>query len=217
DAVILGTRALPDGGVEITAAVDGDRVVAPTQPTAARANAVPERPGVDAGDAPSPLATADDLGIIARELRELGARVRHLDRALRPLALATPLGAEARTLAERLALGGLAPVLCGAVATRFEEARNGGTPAGAALEESLAAQLLPPVTAAPPATITAFVGPTGAGKTTTIAKLAAAQLRAGRGRLGFVMGDTYRVGAAEQLGAYARLLGIPMAVARDAD
>src|SRR6185369_544464 len=59
-----------------------------------------------------------------------------------------------------------------------------------------------------------FVGPTGAGKTTTIAKLAAQH--GGRTRVGLIMADGVRVGAREQLGAYARLLDVPMAVVRDA-
>lgn len=59
----------------------------------------------------------------------------------------------------------------------------------------------------------AFVGPTGAGKTTTLAKLAArAQLDQGR-RVGFVTIDTYRIGAVSQLRAYARILGVPLEVA----
>ncbi|TVR46165.1 MAG: flagellar biosynthesis protein FlhF [Planctomycetota bacterium] len=57
-------------------------------------------------------------------------------------------------------------------------------------------------------------GPTGVGKTTTIAKLAGdLVLRHGR-RVGLVTIDTYRVGAADQLQAYADLLDMPFAVAR---
>lgn len=59
----------------------------------------------------------------------------------------------------------------------------------------------------------AFVGPTGAGKTTTLAKLAArAQLEHGR-RIGLVTIDTYRIGAVPQLGAYADILRVPLEVA----
>jgi flagellar biosynthesis protein FlhF len=59
----------------------------------------------------------------------------------------------------------------------------------------------------------AFVGPTGAGKTTTLAKLAArAQLEHGR-RVGLVTIDTYRIGAVPQLRAYAEILGVPLEVA----
>ena len=60
----------------------------------------------------------------------------------------------------------------------------------------------------------AFVGPTGAGKTTTLAKLAAkAQLEHGR-RVGLITIDTYRIGAVPQLAAYADILGVPLEVAQ---
>jgi len=58
----------------------------------------------------------------------------------------------------------------------------------------------------------AFVGPTGVGKTTTIAKLAAHfKLREGR-RVGMITIDTYRIAAVEQIRAYADILGIPLEV-----
>lgn len=59
----------------------------------------------------------------------------------------------------------------------------------------------------------AFVGPTGAGKTTTMAKVAAkAQLTHGR-QIGLVTMDTYRIGAIPQLRVYADLLQAPLEVA----
>ena len=68
----------------------------------------------------------------------------------------------------------------------------------------------------PLAGIDVFVGPPGAGKTTTIAKLAA-QLRAKTGlKPTLVAADGYRVGAVEQLRLYADILGLPFVVARTA-
>jgi flagellar biosynthesis protein FlhF len=59
--------------------------------------------------------------------------------------------------------------------------------------------------------ITAVVGPTGAGKTTTIAKLAARWcMQHGCQDLALVSTDGYRIGAREQLMTYARILGAPM-------
>ena len=66
--------------------------------------------------------------------------------------------------------------------------------------------------------IIAVVGPTGVGKTTTVAKLAARYLlRHGKCRIGLITTDNYRVAAHEQLRAYARIMGAPMRVAADID
>jgi flagellar biosynthesis protein FlhF len=62
--------------------------------------------------------------------------------------------------------------------------------------------------------VIAVVGPTGAGKTTTIAKLAARwSMQHGSQDLALVSTDGYRIGAREQLMTYARILGAPMHVA----
>ena len=65
--------------------------------------------------------------------------------------------------------------------------------------------------------VTALVGPTGVGKTTTIAKLAArAVLHRGVEQVALVSTDHYRIGAAAQLEHYGRLLGIRVYPAYDA-
>ena len=64
--------------------------------------------------------------------------------------------------------------------------------------------------------IVALVGPTGVGKTTTIAKLAARfAMRHGRRHVALVSMDHYRIGAHEQLRTYGRLLGVPVHIAGD--
>lgn len=66
--------------------------------------------------------------------------------------------------------------------------------------------------------VTALVGPTGVGKTTTIAKLAAkAVLRHGASKVALVSTDNYRIGAAAQLEHYGRLLGVRVFPAHDAE
>jgi flagellar biosynthesis protein FlhF len=66
--------------------------------------------------------------------------------------------------------------------------------------------------------IFAIVGPTGVGKTTTLAKIAARfVLRHGVEKLGLVSTDTYRIGARQQLANFARILRAPMHVAETAD
>jgi flagellar biosynthesis protein FlhF len=57
-----------------------------------------------------------------------------------------------------------------------------------------------------------FVGPTGVGKTTTIAKLAAEQVLKHHRKVGFITSDTYRIAAVEQLKTYANILNIPLEV-----
>jgi flagellar biosynthesis protein FlhF len=59
------------------------------------------------------------------------------------------------------------------------------------------------------------IGPTGVGKTTTIAKLAAEAVKEGK-KAALINLDTYRIGAAEQVRIYARILGIPLATATNA-
>ena len=61
----------------------------------------------------------------------------------------------------------------------------------------------------------ALVGPTGAGKTTTAAKLAVKQGAFGLARVGLITIDTYRVGGMEQLSTYAELAGVPFEVVYD--
>lgn len=66
--------------------------------------------------------------------------------------------------------------------------------------------------------IIALVGPTGVGKTTTVAKLAARYaLRHGVRRIALITTDDYRVGAHEQLRTYGRLLDIPVRSASNAE
>ncbi|MBZ4649562.1 MAG: flagellar biosynthesis protein FlhF [Thermosipho sp. (in: Bacteria)] len=58
-----------------------------------------------------------------------------------------------------------------------------------------------------------FVGPTGVGKTTTLAKLAAKMSINNHKKVGILTLDTYRIAATEQLKTYATLMDIPMRVA----
>lgn len=57
-----------------------------------------------------------------------------------------------------------------------------------------------------------IAGPTGVGKTTTIAKLAADQIFRLHKKVGFITADTYRISAIEQLRTYASILNVPLEV-----
>jgi len=124
------------------------------------------------------------------------------------------IGDAARAIAARLEAAGLDPELAREIA-EAQPARNrrGATPEDLrrAIADTLAPLAADDREYAP---VEVFIGPPGAGKTTTIAKIAA-QERARRGdTLGLVAADGFRVGAVEQLRLYADILGAPLTVAR---
>lgn len=61
------------------------------------------------------------------------------------------------------------------------------------------------------------VGPTGVGKTTTIAKMAARAVLENKKKVGFITTDTYRIAAIEQLKTYAGLLQAPVEIVYNAE
>ncbi len=95
---------------------------------------------------------------------------------------------------------------------------TGGLPGEEVIRGELRAcvsEMLPPMatlklTAGAKPTIVALVGPTGVGKTTTVAKLAAVMKLRERRRVGLITMDTYRIGAVEQLRTYAQILDVPL-------
>jgi len=87
------------------------------------------------------------------------------------------------------ALAGLRELICLAVATSKPVAINDGRPS-----------------------TLAFVGPTGVGKTTTVAKLAARCSLQLKRRVSLITIDTYRIAAVEQLKTYARIMDLPIFV-----
>jgi flagellar biosynthesis protein FlhF len=100
-------------------------------------------------------------------------------------------------------------------------ARRGGQALGLGAQETILAEVLAdqvmfggPISKANRAV--AFVGPTGVGKTTTIAKIAAVEQLVNGRSVGLITLDDYRVGGIEQLQRFADLIGCPMMVASDA-
>ncbi len=89
----------------------------------------------------------------------------------------------------------------------------------ALLKNRLAALITAEISVTPPIQLLpgrrhmlALVGPTGVGKTTTIAKLAANFRLKQRRRVGLITVDTYRIAAVEQLRTYADIIDLPMEV-----
>ncbi|MFN8601877.1 MAG: hypothetical protein U0842_15530 [Candidatus Binatia bacterium] len=209
DALVLSTRHEPNG-VVITAAddvADGD-VTTDVQ-------AAPGEPGASRGDADANADLRFDLALIRTQLEQLGRRMQRMDRVLLEIDAETGLGAAGREIVERMVACGYGRHLAQPVAHSFERA----VASSSSPEDALHASLLEHVAVASPEgpRIEAFVGPTGSGKTTTIAKIAARRVRDGLPAPALIVCDTQRIGAADELGAYARLLGAPLHVALDAD
>lgn len=68
-----------------------------------------------------------------------------------------------------------------------------------------------------PGRVNVLIGPTGVGKTTTIAKIAAEECMTNKKKVGLITIDTYRIGAVEQLKTYADILNIPFEVVNEPD
>ncbi len=154
----------------------------------------------------------------AREVEVTAAAARPSVSETRPPAAPPRQGARAaeREVVARLKAAGLDPDLASEVLANVPRAGRRATSIQAlqqALADVLAATAAGDEVLGP---IDVFVGPPGAGKTTTIAKIAA-QERARHGRkVGLVAADGYRVGAVEQLRLYADIIGSAFQVVRAA-
>jgi len=161
------------------------------------------RPAAVASDA-APSIGATTAGASVLERLGIGAR----------RGAPAPASSRPDPLVAQLLSTGLDPDLAARVARAVPRGPR-RTASAAAIEAALATELGGLVSGDEPfAPVELFVGPPGAGKTTTIAKIAARE-RATRGRkLSLLAADGFRVGAVEQLRLYADLIGSPFAVAR---
>lgn len=226
DAVILETQRVPEG-VELSAAVDYDpeawvapATPAPPPPAAAPAQvqayaaALREQPALPPAPAPAP---ADD-----RELRALRSEVRTL-RDLLELQLSrlawndnVRRNAAATTTMRNLARLGITPdvvqTVLGALGTGIESNSSWIGP----IKELEARIPVCDEDLIAAGGVFAVVGPTGVGKTTTIAKLAARYALTGRPEdVALVTTDTFRIGARDQLETFGEILGSPVYQAGD--
>lgn len=222
DALILSNRRTDDG-IEVIAAVDyedelhGSRALSPeasTTPASRRNGTAVVNP------VPTPVVSGaaqqdDSMMQVQQELRAL--------RDMLELPL-TRLGWQAQlerdpvraSILERLGDIQLHPV----IANHLADQARGSTDQeeGWMRARQAFAGLLPMVNddLLEHGGVVALVGPTGVGKTTTIAKLAAHfALRHGRRHVALVTMDHYRIGAHDQLRTYGKLLGVPVYIAGD--
>jgi flagellar biosynthesis protein FlhF len=201
DAMVIATRQLKKGligggSVEVTAAVDE-----PETPAGGPSGPGPSSygPSGRAAQASAPLAASLSEADVERIMAPLRSELRSLRTMMR--ALSEPSGRQDDVRAELIALR---QSLAGLSLTA-------GAPARPAAELPLAELAARSNIAAPSERrVIVVVGPTGVGKTTTIAKLAARSALVQHEKVAILTLDSYRVGGEEQMRTYADLIGVPL-------
>jgi len=239
DAIILSNRALAEG-VEIVAMGDGDVTQALAQaapmPTAAPHAPMPQAPvALPAPMAPTPaIASMPAMPARTEPPAPVPAAPAHPDvlhelHSMRGM-LEEQLASAAWNEKQRQdpVRGRLLRTLLGAgFSARLAKAMLEKLPTGQSYTQGMAfarAELMRalPVHADEDALLAqggvyALMGPTGVGKTTTTAKLAArCVMRFGADKLALVTTDSYRIGAYEQLRIYGQILNVPVYAVKDA-
>ena len=111
----------------------------------------------------------------------------------------------------------LQKVIQGMIGDRIDPEKNDETTAWLRAFVEKNVKLAPPPSFSATPKVLAFVGPTGVGKTTTLAKLAARFSLVDHKRVVLVTADTYRIAATEQLKTYGRIMGVPVEVANSSE
>lgn len=216
DAVILGTREVRRRRM---LGLGRKELVEVTASGAAAASG--SGSGSPAPTAPAPRPTAALQAQFGEQLSQLHAMVESLSQHGRLDHLLPDLPGDLvptyAALLEAEVPEGLARRLVRHVAERLEPEQLGRPElVRAALVDAVegCVPIAPPIAVVPGTRrVVALVGPTGVGKTTTVAKLAANFKLAHGLRTGLVTVDTYRIAAVEQLRTYAEIIDLPLAVA----
>jgi len=211
DAVILGTRSLPSPGggprrVEVTAAVDFSPPEAPAG-----------RPGQGTFSQTDALVLRWDS--LEKELRDIKSAILRADagRGLSPEVYFNPA---VRARYDHFQSFGLRPEVIEDLMVEVHENRPSENQTESDLLRDSLSRVLRRVNVGLPKRpsnggpeICAFIGPTGVGKTTTLAKLAARRAVKSGDRTVLITLDTFRIAAVNQLQTYARIMEVPLEVA----
>ncbi|HYF80285.1 MAG TPA: flagellar biosynthesis protein FlhF [Symbiobacteriaceae bacterium] len=168
---------------------------------------------------PEEKAAGPDIAAVREEMADMRAMMSQIVARMDQPAGSKPMEPQLKELMAALKRGGVdeevATPLLARVRSRITKA---GGDWGQALEltRTLMVKDLGGVqTVSPKGRVVALVGPTGVGKTTTLAKLAA-HLALGQGRrVALITADTYRIAAVEQLRTYSEIIGVPLEVVYD--
>ena len=222
EAVILSNKSV-DGGVEITAAVDlvanpADDTIDQRIPQVRKQNSKQADTANDAKpSAPQPAIPDNALEDMRREMRNLRRWMQAELSGLSWYDLGQRAPHSQELLARLMALG-LGPELARRLSERVSDVDDLEKAWSKALYMLASELRMAEMDVIDQGGVVALVGPTGVGKTTTIAKMAARfALRHGHRSVGLITTDSYRIGARDQLQTYARILNVPVRTATTAD
>lgn len=213
DAIILSSRQNPSGprdsGFEVTAALDNTAEPAPPAPTLATA------PGTDSA--------STEMREEINEIKSFLSLLISSKDYLVQLQMKQPVAEMYHSLLVR----GFDEKQVYILLNRAASELNGGAIDKTQLFDAFCNQLFARIKMDKPfrgishssgsGALFTFVGPTGVGKTTTLAKLAAYLKLKRQLDIGIISLDTYRIGAVDQLQTYASILEIPFSVAQNKD
>ncbi len=221
DAVILHTRAIRQRGlmgffqkplVEIVAAVDEAESPPPSPARGERPLSDSLFPGEDEGKGRKAFEDLENkVDAMGRMINRLVNEFRYIGYKDGP-----SLGGQVQPLFNRLMENEVCQEYAYQIAREIEEAIAKGEEDSSAAACGILSRYLgrpqPLQLERGRQKVVVFLGPTGAGKTTTLAKLAAKYALQHGVEVGLITEDTYRIAAVEQLRTYGEIMGLPLQV-----